>query len=847
MTRPVVHLICNAHLDPVWQWEWEEGASEALSTFRTAAQLCEEFDGFVFNHNEAVLYQWIEEYEHDLFQRIQELVKAGKWHIMGGWYLQPDCNMPSGEGLVRQVLAGRNYFRSTFGARPTTAINFDPFGHTRGLVQILAKSGYDSYIHCRPSRQQCGQDADDYVWVGYDGSEILCSRPRLWYNSPLGRAGDKLLTQMQERPALGACLMLWGVGNHGGGPSRRDLRDLGRIMAREKNWTLLHSTPEAYFKQLRRRQGDLPRWAKDLNPWAVGCYSSMIRVKQGYRALEHALWAAEKMASTAAAQGLMPYPKAELKAAEKDLLWTAFHDVLPGSSTPPVEQHALQKIGHGMEALSRVRARAFFRLAGGQPRARAGTFPVLVYNPHPWEVETTVTAEFNLPDFDFRSGSFWVPRLARGGKDLPIQAERPHSNMPIDWRKRVCFRAALAPGVMNRFDVTLTRKARRPAFTNREKDGRIRVRGRHVDWAISTRTGRIEHLRFNGKSVLRPDAFQALVLRDTSDPWGMNTDRFETVAGRFRLLSQAKSAQVSGVSVRRLKPVRVIEEGPVRTVVEALFGYNDSLLVLTWKVPMAGTEVELEARVLWNEKDRMLKLSVPTSLRDAAYLGDVAYGREVLPATGREGVAQKWTAVVSKRDDLALTAVNDGTYASSFAGGEMRLTLLRSPAYVAHPVGDLPVMPDNLFRPRIDQGERVFTFWLNAGPVDARMAAVAREAQVHNEKPFALWLSPPGRGVRAKPFAVLSNNRVLVTAVKQAENGRGWILRLFEPTGRRQTTRLRVGADRPVRKTLTLQPFEIKTLKVDPALRSVVETNLLEETGRRPPPPRGRQPARRRA
>ena len=830
MRKPIVHLVCNAHLDPVWQWEWEEGACEALSTFRTAADLCEESEGFVFNHNEVILYKWIEEYEPELFNRIRRLVKAGKWHIMGGWYLQPDCNMPSGEGLVRQILSGRKYFHEKFGVRPTTAINFDPFGHTRGLVQILTKSGYDSYVHCRPSRQECGQEADDYIWVGYDGSEIICTRPRLWYNSQLGKAGDKLRTQLEEISDFGVSLMLWGVGNHGGGPSRKDIRDINRIISREKNWTILHSTPEAYFKDLKLRKRELPRWVKDLNPWAVGCYTSMIRIKQGYRALENALFMVEKMASAAAAQGLMPYPGAQLKAAEEDLLWTAFHDVLPGSSTAPVEQHALQKIGHGMELLSRIRAQAFFCLASGQPKAKANTFPVFVYNPHPWEIETIVIAEFNLPDIIFCPDTFWVPSLLHKGKKLPIQAERPHSNLPMDWRKRVCFQATLAPGIVNRFDVTLTRKSKRPAFKNREKDGVIRLRGKNIGWAINTRSGLIEHLRVDGRDILRKGAFKALVMRDTADPWGITTDRFDTIVGRFRILSHTKSAEVSGVSAKRLKPVRIIEDGPVRTVVEALYGYNDSLLILTWRLPKEGTEIELNARVLWNEKDKMLKLSVPTSLQNAVYVGDVAYGRDVLPATGREAVAQKWSAVVSEHDDLALTIVNDGTYASSFTKGQMRITLLRSPAYVAHPFNDWAIVPDNMFRPRIDQGERLFTFWMNAGPVDERMCAVAREAQIHTEKPMAQWFSPSGCGIRPKPFALLSNRNVQITTIKQAENGEGWIIRLFEPTGRHQKTRLRILAGKPIWKTVTLQPFEIKTLKIDTTFRTVVETNLMEET-----------------
>lgn len=145
-----IHLICNAHIDPTWQWEWEEGAAEALSTFRSAADFCEDFEDFVFNHNEVSLYRWILEYEPELFERIKEQITKKKWHVMGGWYLQPDCNMPSGESFVRQMLVGRHYFKDNFGAYPTTAINFDPFGHTRGLVQIMKKAGFDSYIFCRP-------------------------------------------------------------------------------------------------------------------------------------------------------------------------------------------------------------------------------------------------------------------------------------------------------------------------------------------------------------------------------------------------------------------------------------------------------------------------------------------------------------------------------------------------------------------------------------------------------------------------------------------------------------------------------------------------------------------------
>lgn len=131
-----LHLICNAHLDPIWQWEWQEGASAALATFSSAVDLAEEFD-YIFCHNEVTLYKYVEEYAPALFDRIKKLISAGKWKIMGGWYLQPDCNMSSGESLVRQILVGKKYFLEKFGVFPEIAIGFDTFGHSGGLPQII--------------------------------------------------------------------------------------------------------------------------------------------------------------------------------------------------------------------------------------------------------------------------------------------------------------------------------------------------------------------------------------------------------------------------------------------------------------------------------------------------------------------------------------------------------------------------------------------------------------------------------------------------------------------------------------------------------------------------------------
>ena len=191
----------------------------------------------------------------------------------------------------------------------------------------------------------------------------------------------------------------------------------------------------------------------------------------------------------------------------------------------------------------------------------------------------------------------------------------------------------------------------------------------------------------------------------------------------------------------------------------------------------------------WNEKDRMLKLSVPTLLRDARYRGQVAAGVAELPEDGNEAVAQQWVALVSERDDLAFTAVNDGIHGSDCARGELRLSLLRAPAYAGHPTGpSCPIVKQDRFTPRIDQGEHLFRFWFDAGPARARLEAVDREALVRNAPPMALCFFPPGEGAKPAAGVILSDPVVQLLAFKLAEDSDDLILRLFEPTGRARTT-----------------------------------------------------------
>jgi alpha-mannosidase len=813
-----VHLLCNSHLDPVWLWEWPEGAGEALALARTVCDLCEEFDGFVFNRNEVQFHEWIEEYDPELFERIRRLVASGRWHITGGWYLQPDCNLPSGESFVRHILVGRRYFRKKFGVEPTTAVNWDSFGHSRGLVQVLAKSGYDSYLFCRPFIDQMPVPAAEFTWIGFDGSEVTAALAEPHYNSPPRGTAEKIEEWMQRNASKPVLQVPWGVGNHGGGPSRADLRDVAKLMAGTPGARIVHSTPERYFADLRARAGRLPRYAGDLNPWAVGCYTSMMRVKRQHRRLENELYLAEKMATTAWAQGLMEYPDAELATATRALLRSQFHDILPGTSTPSVECSALDDIGHGLTLVSRAKTRAFFALAAGQEPGLEGTHPILVYNPHPFPVHTVVECEVQ-PYWPDREDQYGVPTVTAGGRKLRAQAEQQESNINEDHRKRVVFAAKLEPGRMNRFDCRFDKTARKPTPTLRLRDGRFRFKTAELEVIVNARTGLLDRYRVGRDDYLSAGACRPLVMHDDADPWGQTENSFRKTAGRFKLMNQADAARFAGVSRARLPAVRVIEDGPVRAVVEALFGYGDSAICQRYKLPRAGAEL----------KDRMLKLALPTPWHTATLLGQVAYGAQELPANGEETVAQKWLAVISRERSRALTVINDTTYGCDFKGGELRLSLLRAPAHAGHPTfTGRPIVQQDRFVPRIDQGEHVFRFWLNGGGERERLTAVDREALAHNERPFALAYWPSGGGALPKAGPTLSDRAAQLAAFKRAEKSDDLIVRLFEPTGRRRKTTLSLDCC-GVRAEVQMHPFEIKTLRIDRRTGSCSQVNLLEE------------------
>ncbi len=358
MKKIVIHLIPNAHLDPVWLWDAREGLNEGITTCRTILELMEEFPELTFIRGEAAIYQYIEIHDPESFRRIQRMVKAGRWDIVGGNYIQPDTNLPATEPLARQFLHGISYFREKFNKQVTAAWAADSFGHSAGLPEILAAAGIQSFACTRPMPTEFGMESPAFWWEGPGGSRILVWRPTHgWYGCErfdLGPRLDQCLIEAQKLGlGIGACF--FGLGNHGGGPSREHLLEIREWQSRHPEVELVYSGLHRLFGELRQRirptsANKLPIHRGEMNFCLRGCYVSLAGVKFAYRRAENSILRAESTHALArmAGVGASANPSG-LKIAWMDILFNAFHDILPGSCIERAADEQMESLGRALQ------------------------------------------------------------------------------------------------------------------------------------------------------------------------------------------------------------------------------------------------------------------------------------------------------------------------------------------------------------------------------------------------------------------------------------------------------------------------------------------------------------------
>ena len=813
---PRLHLILNAHLDPVWQWRWEEGSAAALSTFRTAAEILRERPELVFNHNEAVLYRWVERYDPGLFEEIRALVREGRWVVAGGWDLQPDLNLPGFEALVRHVLDGRLWFRERFGVEPRVAWNFDSFGHPAGLPQLLRQAGYRLYIHMRPQAEELALPGDLYRWRGADGTEILAYRIAVGlYHTERWNIEERLREGTELALRLGRAVpVFWGLGDHGGGPTREDLDRIDAFRARETRVEIIHSSPERFLDAIEEAGREAPVFEGELQRSFPGCYTSLARLKRRARANLGTLVGAEALATAAWWLRGASYPEEELRDAWRDHLFNDFHDILPGSATASAEADALDLYGRSSETARRARLGAVAALAGGRARGPAGTIPLVVAHTVPSATRAPVEAECMLDERPRLEGAWHLELSDDAGRPIPIQEEEPESLLPFGgWRRKIAFLADL-PGT----------GTRRYWIEVRPGAPRSPPKPPAIPWRLGEASGLVESLDLAGAgaiaggNLLAGPLLSPLVVRDEADSWGSGVSAWREVVGRFELASGP----------------RAIERGSVRTIFESVLEFGRSRIVLHAIAWHERPAIEVRLRVHWNEERRMLKLAVPLALERPRLLVEVPGGAIERPADGTEQVFGRWLLAEGSLGGrpAALGIASDGPSGLDFDGRELRISALRSPAY-CHERG-FALGEGRAWR-FMDQGVHEIRFAVTSGSPEEVRARLPGLADLLERPPFALAHLPlanpqtshaPSGGI-AEALAI-SPPAVRLLALKRSEDGRALVARVQEAAGLPTGAELRVaGVRAPI--PLALRPFEAKTVRVERS-GAWKEVGIFEET-----------------
>lgn len=797
-------LFCNAHLDPVWLWTWDEGAAEAVSTFRTAAQFCDEYDGFVFNHNEAILYEWIEEYEPELFERIKKHVESGKWQIVGGWYLQPDCTMLSGESFIRQIEYGRKYFAEKFGKTTKTAMNVDSFGHTRGLVQILKKTGFENYIFIRPHHLKSG----NYIWKGFDGSEILAHRMIKGYKTLKGQALSSIISTIEQNKEKENLLLPWGIGDHGGGPSRVDLEDFKEYM-QNGEYNLKHSNCEEYFSSVDRK--NLEIFGDSFVHCMVGCYSTMVRIKQLNRRIENKIEMYKRMSYHAG----ISVDKSLEEYCEKNLMLGQFHDVIPGTSIKNAETDALNFLGAAEDICNKNILKAFFKLSEGQEKCKDGEIPILVYNPMPYNITTEIEIEFQLEDQNWTENEFTIARVYdKNGNFIPTQNERENSTIELDWRKKIVFVADLEPASMNRFNCQLeTKKNYNRIAEHKNQDNKtITFENERRVFVINKKTGLIDKYEVDGKALLNKGSAVINSYFDNEDPWGMEVSAFPNKERSFKLMSAKQANKFRGYPKEKTGNVSIIENGDVRTKVQAIFKNNNSIAVVTYTVPKNNVYVDIDVTMFSNDVNRLYKLSFDSCLKNSKFMGQTAFGTEELIKEGKEVSFHQWCGLVGEENSLYI--INNGTYAGSAEDNMLNMTLLRTPIYSAHPITNRQAAPKDRYTNHIDMGERQFKFRLTNSP------NIDFEAEKVNMPPYAVTFFPSGKGESKGNLVEINNKNILLSTLGEKDGK--VIVRLYNSTDDAQNTELIIKNNK---NNISFEKFEVKTFVIEG--EQLAETDML--------------------
>lgn len=804
-----LHLIGNAHLDAAWIWPWQEGFGEVKATFLSALNRLNEFDDILFTSSSAQYYEWIENNEPDMFKQIAKRVQEGRWVLCGGWWVQPDCNIPCGESFVRQGLFGQNYFKEKFGRTATVGYNVDSFGHNGALPQILSGSGMDAYVFLRPGPHEKNLPGEAFEWIGQDGSKVTAFRITESYCNGLDLQSHLENCMAAVDDTCSSSMCFFGVGNHGGGPTIENITYLKEQQAKHTDIDIAFSSPDAFFEELRAKGVSLPVYKGELQHHSVGCYSVNAEIKNWNRQAENALLKAEKYSVVGKMLGVPNY--CDLKQAWKQVLFNQFHDILAGVCIPEVYQDALAQLGEAVSLAGKAENHALQGISFHidipfQP----DTQPLVVFNPHSWTVTSVIEHEKGLwGNFSFPKNCKVVNSM---GEEVPCQFI--HTKAQLDKRKRIAFLATVpAMGYETYRIVPDDAKWTEDPFVN--KNAYV-FENQYTKVVFNEYSGYISSIydKQNEVELLNGCANVPLVINDLSDTWGHTVEKYDEVIGQFKLKSIAK-----------------IEEGALLSRIRVTYTYEKSVLTQVFTLYRNNSDIFVHSTVHWQEQFKCLKIQFALNLANPVATYENPFGHIVREADGMEEPIQSWLDVTGEdpvtRRPYGMGLLNNNKYGADISNARIRLTILRSPVYAHHYPNQLESDNGNyLFT---DQGRHSFTYVLVPHCSDWRSAHILQKAMVLNQPPTKV-VETFHKGTHAQCMGTvfIKDENIILSTLKKAHNSDHYILRAYEAYGKKTETAIEMPLlNRSIH--AVFEPYQIKTFSISTNdSEPVQETNLIE-------------------
>ena len=778
-SKGALALIGHSHVDLAWLWPVEETVRKLLRTFSTVDELLRARPDFRFAQSSAWAYEAVEKADPALFGRVREHIAAGRWSVVGGMWVEPDANLPSGESLARQLLYGQRYFRDRFGETSRIAWVPDSFGFTPGLPQLLQNAGVTSLLTAKMSWNETNRFPYDlFWWEGMSGARVLCHTFENMENAYNGNTTPSYAQTVWGHYGAAEIhpesLYTIGHGDGGGGPTPGMVAMSDVVNTLPALPALRFTTADEHFDALAESAAasELPTWVGE---WYLelhrGTYTSQGRTKRLHRRAEHALVAAEALASMAHLAGGPPPPS--LEAAWKRVLFCQFHDVVTGASiaevyartNPELETTIAEAEQVAADALAALGQHAFQQKKEeqqekGEAPALLVANPTLAARPIRLLLDAPCDGSQQVDEGHLFLSDESVPPL--GAVVLqPTPADPRELSVSETHLENSRLRVELAP------DGTLASVFDKGA-------GREVLAGPgNALWAYAD----------------RPRNWEA---------WDVD-----------------ENYPAFGEQLPPPERVEVVEEGPHRAALRLMTRFRDSTIVQDLRLWAGSARLDIHTRITWHERRVLLRVRFPLNVRTPAAWCETAFGAHARPTHRNTLFEQARFEVAAHRfvmleePGYGAAVLNDGRYGHSIEGNTVGISLLRSPAH-----------PD----PYADEGEHQFTYSLFPFEGSWHEAGVMREAQDLNRPLDAVPAAVSGEPWRA---ATLSGVPLALGALKGAEDGDGLVLRAYEPHGARGAIGLQLpggwaatgaldGLEDPAGPPAEhAGPFEIVTWKLD--------------------------------